>query len=230
MGFINQRGTPAAIEVFKTWSGKATIQLYYLDRNQYYSAEEVGKKSWAISGPKPIPLKGIDLLKNLTEFRQGDAALELKPDASKSPSSLILEPAKTKFEEPKSLPVTTPSLPLTNTITPAPAQSSSPGTTESVIGLIQELSEETIEEAEVSPRGDIVHYVSFSGETLSIIARWYTLDVRNTGRISRINSLNNPSRLDIGDSIVIPSYLVKNKKMLTETSLKAVSRAVSQTR
>lgn len=223
MGFVSQRGTPAALEVFKSWSGKATIQLYYLDRNQYYTAEEIGKKSWAISGPNQIPPKGVDLLRTLTEYSQGNAALDLQRETYQSPSSLAVEPIAPKVEEPKAVT-------LNSIKNPEPIQIPQQTSPESVIDLIKELAAQTAEEAEVSPRGDIVHYVSFSGETLSIIARWYTLDVRNTGRISRINSLNNPSKLDIGDAIVVPSYLVKNKKMLTEPSLKAVSRAIAQSR
>jgi len=56
-----------------------------------------------------------------------------------------------------------------------------------------------------------------------MISRWYTLDARNLGRISRINNLKNPSQLEIGDTIVIPSYLVKNKNRLNEATVKTLA-------
>jgi nucleoid-associated protein YgaU len=73
--------------------------------------------------------------------------------------------------------------------------------------------------AEITPQGDLVHYVIYPGETLSIIARWYTHDRANSGRIARINDLKNPDHLEIGDSIIVPSYLLKTQSRFSETDL-----------
>ena len=75
-------------------------------------------------------------------------------------------------------------------------------------------------EAELTPKGDVVHYVSFDGETLSNVAAWYTYDKSNVGKIARINQRKADDKLALGDSIVIPSYLVRNKTLLTKTALK----------
>jgi len=76
--------------------------------------------------------------------------------------------------------------------------------------------------AETTPKGDIVHYVTYPGETLSMISRWYTDERENAGRIARINKLARPDKLELGDTVVIPSYLVKNKNRLTESAVKSL--------
>ena len=78
-------------------------------------------------------------------------------------------------------------------------------------------------EAELSPRGDLVHYVTFPGETLSMIARWYTGDRTNAGRIARMNGLPNPDQLRIGDSVVVPKYLLATTKRLTATAVEELA-------
>lgn len=75
--------------------------------------------------------------------------------------------------------------------------------------------------AEITPRGDLVHYVSFPGETLGVIARWYTFDRDNALKLARINGLSERP-VSIGDSIVIPTYLLRNKGRLTEQALQAL--------
>ena len=60
---------------------------------------------------------------------------------------------------------------------------------------------------------------SISSETLSLISRWYTKDPSNADKIARINSKNVKDSLLIGDKIIIPSYLIKNKNKLTQKAL-----------
>jgi hypothetical protein len=83
-------------------------------------------------------------------------------------------------------------------------------------------------QAEMSPRGDLVHYVTYSGETISILARWYTGDRNNASRIAHINGIQNPDMLGLGDAIVIPSYLLKNTNRLTEPGLKQVQQGIQE--
>lgn len=76
--------------------------------------------------------------------------------------------------------------------------------------------------AELSPKGDLVHYVTYSGETLSMIARWYTQEASNAGKIARINNLKDANHLTIGDTVIVPSYMLKNRNRMTEEALKAL--------
>jgi hypothetical protein len=231
-GFIKNRGTPQALEVSKSWSGPATIQLYYLDRNEYYSAEESGS-NWIINGPSKIPTKGVELLQSLTEFGQKPAALELKElNADSSSSTQMPEGPHSEVVPQLIIPEdSTPKTEESFNNSPLLNPSSQPSISEDpVVEHVKAIKDDIAEEAEVSPRGDIVHHVNYSGETLSMISRWYTLDVRNTGRIARINALNNPSKLNMGDTIIIPSYLVKNKKYLSESTLQELYRELKTTR
>lgn len=74
--------------------------------------------------------------------------------------------------------------------------------------------------AEQTPNGDLVHYVTFPGETLRLITEWYTLDRANEGRIARINQVKDPNALNVGDVVVVPSYLVRFKNRLPEAAVK----------
>lgn len=54
---------------------------------------------------------------------------------------------------------------------------------------------------------DLVHMVKWQGESLSIIAKWYTGDVRNWKTLAEYNPLNDPDRIRIGDRVSIPETL-----------------------
>lgn len=211
-GFIENRGTPKAIEITKGWTGPSILQLYYLDKGEYYTAEESGN-TWLVTGPSKIPSGGIKLLQSLTEPGNTKAALKLEKtpliNDSLQMETSPLVPDSTPISQEKTKPTTT-----------IESQSWHDPLMTKVIFLKNSASEA----AEISPRGDIVHYVTYQGETLSMIARWYTLDVRNVGRIARINNITNPSQLDIGDTVILPSYLVKNKMRLTEEALNTLLR------
>ena len=71
--------------------------------------------------------------------------------------------------------------------------------------------------------GDLIHYVSFPGETLAIVSTWYTGDIANSGALSRINELKTPHTLTPGQQIRIPSYLLKKKTPLPKSALSAVA-------
>ena len=67
------------------------------------------------------------------------------------------------------------------------------------------------QDAELTPRGDLVHYVISPNETIDQIAGWYTDNPANGEKLLRLNSLQ---KLEIGDVIVIPNYMVKKKSRM----------------
>ncbi|MDZ4786394.1 MAG: hypothetical protein SGJ02_10000 [bacterium] len=204
-GFINHRGSPKSIEVVKNWTGPTLIRMYYLDKNEYFVAEQSGD-TWLIQGPGKIPEKGIKMLQGLVEPGEAPALIETKSEIT----------TNTKLPSPIDLPP--------EIAEPAISQEIEDSETKDpLMNTILKLKNEAKDPAELSPKGDLVHYVTYSGETLIMISRWYTLDARNLGRISRINNLKNPSQLEIGDTIVIPSYLVKNKNRLNEATVKTLA-------
>ena len=78
---------------------------------------------------------------------------------------------------------------------------------------------------ELTPKGDLVHYVTYPDEDLALIARWYTFDAWNAGKIARVSGITQKQPLSVGDTLVIPSYLLKNKVRLTEEGLSALRQA-----
>jgi len=72
------------------------------------------------------------------------------------------------------------------------------------------------EEAAIKPHR--IHYfehrVKWSGETLSLIAKWYTGHYGNWKAIARANPGLNPNRIVVGNIIYIPPEMMKTKKSL----------------
>lgn len=59
-----------------------------------------------------------------------------------------------------------------------------------------------------------LHKVRYSGETLSIIAEWYTGDVGNWRALAKANSRLNPNHIKIGTKIRIPKNLLRTQKRM----------------
>ena len=56
-----------------------------------------------------------------------------------------------------------------------------------------------------------VHTVRWVGESVSLIAKWYTGSYKNWRKIAAANPKLNPNIIRIGDKIVIPQELLKTK-------------------
>ncbi|MDH4267526.1 MAG: hypothetical protein OEW45_18010 [Deltaproteobacteria bacterium] len=69
--------------------------------------------------------------------------------------------------------------------------------------------------AETAPAEKInyyVHTVKWSGETVSIIAGWYTGDIENWKTLAQANPDINPARIFMGNKIFIPEDLLKTRE------------------
>ncbi len=60
------------------------------------------------------------------------------------------------------------------------------------------------------------HTVKYRGESIGILAEWYTGSVENWSRIAEINKNINPNKIELGDVILIPKGLVVRSIPLTE--------------
>ncbi len=69
-----------------------------------------------------------------------------------------------------------------------------------------------------------VHKVRWSGETLSIIAQWYTGSHKNWNTVARANPDLNPNLILIGDDILIPPDLLKTNEPMPQEYLYTLSR------
>jgi hypothetical protein len=59
-----------------------------------------------------------------------------------------------------------------------------------------------------------LHVVRWQGETFSLIAQWYTGSWKNWRVLANLNGATKPDRLAIGDRVLIPEGLLKNRKPL----------------
>ena len=57
-----------------------------------------------------------------------------------------------------------------------------------------------------------VHTVKWGGETVSIIAGWYTGDIENWKALAKSNPNINPTRIFVGNRILIPEILMKTRE------------------
>lgn len=72
-------------------------------------------------------------------------------------------------------------------------------------------------EVNVQPKEEFyVHTVKWSGETLAIIASWYTGDGRNWKALAKANPKLVPHRIYEGNKITIPGNLLKTRQPMTK--------------
>ena len=100
-----------------------------------------------------------------------------------------------------------------------PAEKSEPPVEEKVQQV--EKSEPQIEEKDESPQSPApcVHTVRWSGETLSVIAKWYTGRFDNWRALVKANPKLNPKRMFIGSKILIPEDLLQNREPMPKEFL-----------
>ncbi|RMD86925.1 MAG: hypothetical protein D6808_02375 [Candidatus Dadabacteria bacterium] len=216
-GFVRHQGAPKAIEVVKQLLKPTILRLYYPASRQYFQMEQRGE-TWIISGPFEIPDSGMKLLDRIIEKTPSPPALlaDLSKSKSRQRASNAERPEKLRSHFP---PVTPSTLQVARLAKKPLTQVGKPSAEERKIALIKSLQTKSVETAEQTPKGDIVHYVTYNGETLIMISRWYTHDWRNVGKLARINKLKHPNLLEIGDMIIIPSYLVKSTVRLTKEAV-----------
>jgi hypothetical protein len=62
-----------------------------------------------------------------------------------------------------------------------------------------------------------LHRVTIPGESLSIIAKWYTGDLKKWEQLAEANPNLNPNRINIGDEILIPEDMMIKKDPITKS-------------
>ena len=69
-----------------------------------------------------------------------------------------------------------------------------------------------------------IHRIRWKGETLFIIAKWYTGSGKNWKALSKANPKLNPNLMIINDNIFIPENLIKYRKPMTLSFLSSFIR------
>jgi hypothetical protein len=68
------------------------------------------------------------------------------------------------------------------------------------------------------------HKVRYPGESLSVIAEWYTGDVENWRYLAKANPKLYPERIGIGTTVLIPENLLHTKKTMPKEFVDAVAK------
>jgi len=68
------------------------------------------------------------------------------------------------------------------------------------------------------------HKVRYPGESLSVIAEWYTGDVENWRYLAKANPKFDPKRIGIGTTVLIPENLLHTKKAMPKEFVDAVAK------
>ena len=74
---------------------------------------------------------------------------------------------------------------------------------------------------------DVEHTVRYSGETLAVIARWYTGRATNWAAIRDANPGLRPERINLGQIIMIPRALVVEERPMPKDFVKSTTSAKS---
>lgn len=146
---------------------------------------------------------------------------------AESPTQFEITPRPTKSSTPAAVaktPVVKPTISSSQPQQPPLAKSDS-----KEAGIVESVRAKTSSDlAEITPRGDLVHYVTSDAETLDLITLWYTLDRTNAGRVARVNNLGSGAKLNVGDTLVIPAYLLRNKSRMSEAATKGLREALPE--
>jgi hypothetical protein len=99
-----------------------------------------------------------------------------------------------------------------STPTPSPTTESPPVADMQAAPVTKEtpLTEAPIDEPAPEPT-PFVHTVRWPGETLSLVAKWYTGNYANWRRVAKANPTLNPHRIFVGNRIVIPEAILKTR-------------------
>lgn len=237
-GFVQHRGAPTVLEVRQEFLSVPIMFFYYPENGEYYRLEQ-DSESWLIEGPFRIDEEKLAKLKPLTQVQLStqEKLQPAPPPARIKSRPEPAEPEKPKAPEPKKTPEfaeTTEGIALEKEPGefPLPPQKASPSAVKEKPPVAPKNADQQIVEeviaggahatGELTPKGDLVHYVTYPEEDLALIARWYTFDAWNAGKIARVSGISQKQPLSVGDTLVIPSYLLKNKARLTKEGLDAL--------
>jgi len=213
-GFVHYRGTPDAVEVRQSYLKPLRVYLFYLNEGEAFLLEE-GSQDWLIRGPDKIPQQLMASFFNMqTPGQQAPLALEAEP--MERPAQLANE------SEP--LPPAAESNPSeVRSLRKVPPRATASRPTANVPPKDEDNLKTAVKE---SSSGDLIHKVTFEGESLQVITKWYTGDVNNTGRIARINGIEKPDLLQIDQTIRVPRYLLKTNKPLPQAEVTRFNQAL----
>lgn len=203
---VEQQGKPTALSVEKGLLRSTTLTFYYPGKEEFYTLKPAGD-DWEVSGP---------------DIMFPDEAQQMLSDLGVA----VPMPAKPSAHEgvPSTLGRSRGSLSNLDTISArgrmhpeGVAARSSDDVTLRTKSAGKDDRRRTPEKATVKKlaSGALQHTVTFQGETLASVSKWYTGSAKNSGAIAKLNKIKAEGRLTVGEKIVIPRQLVKTYAPLT---------------
>jgi len=191
---VTQRGAPEAISVEREFLRPNRLKLFYPGQGQVYILD-LHEGEWLVSGSEPILSSDLE---QLTRQR-----------AKVNPTAV----GRTPIDQT-----------LPGTINPVPALQTAPVAQAPVAhiapsdfrGRLKPPTAAAVAKLTKRDSRTYLHTVTFRGETLAVLADWYTESSANAARLATVNSRAISHPLRIGEKIVIPSSLMLNPEPLPE--------------
>lgn len=201
--FVEQQGKPAALSVDDGLLSATTLTFYYPGKEEFYTLQPAGD-DWEVSGPDSMfPDEAQAMLS------------ELGGAVPASSNSYITEKRTTTLGRSSG------SLSNLDTISARarmePQKVTLHGTekvqTKSKLQGKGRRGPSTPQKATVKKlaSGSLQHTVTFTGETLGSISKWYTGSSKNTPVIAKLNKMSPEHRLTIGERVIIPKQMLKTQ-------------------
>jgi hypothetical protein len=195
--FIAKHGEPSAVSLDNRFLRSARLALYYPSENKRYLFTR-WSSDWDLAGTEKIQANERDAIASQLAQEGGSISA---PETSALPRGAELA------SEPIALPPV------------ATARTSASSGEQELRGRLK--PPQAAEEARLVrlPNGDYRHRVTFRGETLRLLADWYTEDPKNVSAIASANRRSPTSPLQLGDEITIPKRLMRNVQALPEAAV-----------
>ncbi|MCI5065191.1 hypothetical protein MRY87_05670 [bacterium] len=218
-GFLQTQGIPDAIRVVNTSDRESEIDAYYLAPDERFRLERQDSV-WVVVGPEGIQREYVVPLRQAVRRRMQlqDAEREKNPrtPSQRDESGVDNESSSDPFIE------------RLNAVYGSRNDRPSPNEEDRTAQLEDLIADTSAPEARQNPRGDVLHLVVSPQEKFAHIAAWYTLEKGTAEKIARVNGRQPRAPLLPNAEIVIPSYLVKNRKQLTAQALSKLDLIVGE--
>jgi hypothetical protein len=206
--FVSRRGAPAALQVNQGVLERTELSLIYPAEDEVYRMVK-RSKGWVIGAPEPLDDDALKQIEDelalggmtLTDTRNsGSYVAAILPHTNEQDEESAYDRASLSgnFEEEIELPKVRSAKRVPN-----PNRGEAP--------------------IKVSKSKGLIHTVSFPGESLSVLATWYTGAASNLYAIARANGVDPRSSVKLGQSVTIPPKLLKNKRPLTQGALRRLT-------
>ena len=195
--FIAKHGEPSAISLDNRFLRSARLVLYYPSENKRYLFTR-WSSDWDPAGAEKIQANERDAITS----QMAQAGISI------SASETAVPARRTELaSEPAAAPPA------------ASARASTAPGEQELRGRLK--PPQAAEEARLVrlPNGDYRHRVTFRGETLRLLADWYTEDPKNVSAIASANRRSPTSPLRLGEEITIPKRLMRNVQALPEAAV-----------